>query len=111
MDDEKRRLLRFRNSPTFRSEDFEVHVARGMFSRLLGLAWIRRERAPTGLLITNCWSVHTFGMWFRIDIFFLDENGDVIRSEVAVRPFRLFSCRGAVAVLEFASGEGWDWFG
>jgi uncharacterized protein len=57
-------------------------------------------------LIPRCSSVHTFGMRFELDLFFLDQEGRVIASRRRVPPRRVVWQRGAVAVLEVPSGEG-----
>jgi uncharacterized protein YjbJ (UPF0337 family)/uncharacterized membrane protein (UPF0127 family) len=75
-------------------------VVVGPRSRLLGLAFLRRERAGAGLLIPRCHSVHTFGMLFRLDLLFLDQRGRLLREVRSVPPFRVAACRGAAAVLE-----------
>jgi uncharacterized protein len=80
-----------------------VPVARGTPSRLLGLSLLRRRRAGAGLLIPRCRSVHTFGMRFRLDLLFLDEEGRVIELRRAVPPGRFVRCPSAVAVLELPS--------
>lgn len=103
------RPARFRGSPRFSDGDLEVPVALNTLTRLLGLAWVRRHRAPWGLLIPGCRSVHTLGMLFRIDVLFIDAGGNVIRSEADVGPCRVLFCREAEAVLEFAGGEGRGW--
>lgn len=84
----------------------EVRVARGPRARLLGLAHLDREAAGTGLLIPRCASVHTFGMRFRLDLYFLGEEGEIISVRRGVAPRRLASCRRAAAVLELPAGEG-----
>jgi uncharacterized protein len=61
---------------------------------------MRRRSRAFGLLIPNCRSVHTFGMLFRLDLYFLDGNGRVIRAVRGVRPGRVVGCRAAAAVLE-----------
>jgi uncharacterized protein len=81
----------------------EVAVAANRRARLLGLAWIRRERAGGGLLIPRCASVHSFGMRFALDLFFLDATGRPLMVCRALPPRRLAWCRGAVAVLEIPS--------
>ncbi len=78
----------------------EVAVAADRRARLLGLAGIRRERAGGGLLITRCASVHSFGMRFALDLFFLDAAEQPLLVCRALPPRRLAWCRGAVAVLE-----------
>jgi uncharacterized membrane protein (UPF0127 family) len=80
-----------------------VPVATRMPSRLLGLSLLRRRRAGAGLLIPRCRSVHTFGMRFRLDLLFLDEEGRVIELRRAVPPGRFVRCPGAAAVLELPS--------
>ncbi len=81
-------------------------VASGFLSRLLGLSWRGRSRAGAGLLIPRCSSVHTFGMRFELDVFFLDEAGRVIEARRRVPPRRVLRCPGACAVLEIPAGEG-----
>jgi uncharacterized membrane protein (UPF0127 family) len=81
-------------------------VAESFRSRLLGLAWRDRALAGPGLLIQRCASVHTFGMRFALDIYFLDSDGTVIAVRRAVPPRRVLWCRGAAAVLEVPAAEG-----
>lgn len=86
-----------------------VPVASGRLLRLLGLAHLDRERAGRGLLIPDCPSIHTFGMRFPIEVAFLDQRGDVIRTIEALKPRRVAWCRDARAVLELvrsAPGAG-----
>jgi uncharacterized membrane protein (UPF0127 family) len=80
-----------------------VPVATDPFSRLLGLAHLDRERAGPGLLLERCASIHTYGMRFPIDVFFLDADGRVIRVELHVGPRRTLAVPGAAAVLEVPS--------
>jgi uncharacterized membrane protein (UPF0127 family) len=77
-----------------------VPVATRLPARLLGLALMRRERAGPGLFIPNCRSVHTFGMFFSLDIAFLDAERHVIELRRDVAPGRIARCPGADAVLE-----------
>ena len=74
-------------------------VAESLRARLIGLA-LRRRSPDYALLLPRCRSVHTFGMRFPLDLFWLDRNGRVIRVDEAVPPWRVRSCRRAVAVLE-----------
>jgi uncharacterized membrane protein (UPF0127 family) len=78
----------------------EVPVAAGIRSRTLGLALLDRAVAGPGLLIPRCAAVHTFGMRFPLDLFFLDADGEVLAERHAVWPRRFVACRGAAAVLE-----------
>lgn len=84
----------------------EVRVATGTRARLLGLAHLEREEAGAGLLIPGCSSVHTVGMRFRLDLYFLDEGGEVVSVRRALPPRRLAFCRRAAAVLELPAHEG-----
>ena len=81
----------------------EVPVATTPLSRLLGLALLSPAHAGEGLLIPGCRSVHTFGMRFRIDLFFLDEAGRVVELHREVPPGRFVRCAAAIAVLEVPS--------
>jgi uncharacterized membrane protein (UPF0127 family) len=80
-----------------------VPVATTFPSRLVGLALLRRERAGVGILIPNCGSIHTFGMRFRLDLLFLDEEHRLIELRRAVPPCRIARCPAAAAVLEAPS--------
>jgi uncharacterized protein len=73
-------------------------------ARLLGLALLREPPPDVALHFPRCRSVHTFGMRFPIDIAFLDENGETIRTDRAVPPNRVRTCRAARAVLEKPTG-------
>jgi uncharacterized protein len=84
----------------------DTHVARGFRERLLGLAWSRSPRAAA-LLLPRCRSVHTFGMRFPLDLFWLGPGGEIVRVDRGVRPWRVVACRGARAVIEVpALGPG-----
>jgi uncharacterized membrane protein (UPF0127 family) len=83
--------------------EHRVPVAIDRRSRLLGLALLDRSRAGAGLLIPRCASVHSFGMRFALDVFFLGAEGACLRIERGVPPGRILACRGAAAVLEIPS--------
>ena len=83
----------------------EVPAAVSLRSRLLGLAWLPRERVGAGLLIPRCSSVHTFGMRFPLDLLFLDVYGRPLSWRLEVPPRRLVAHRGAYAVLERPSPQ------
>ncbi len=91
---------RFRRLPDSDVLGWRVPVAATHLSRLLGLALLSRERAPAGLLLERCRSIHTFGMRFPLDVHFLDAAGEPIRTELGVAPGRMLCERRAVAVLE-----------
>jgi uncharacterized protein len=83
--------------------DTPIPVAKDFRTRLRGLAWRDRERAGPGLLIPRCSSVHTFGMRFELDLYFLDADGRVIAIRRRVPPRRVLWQRGAAAILEIPS--------
>lgn len=91
---------RLRELPRAEVAGRRVPVAVGFRARLLGLALLPRARAGPGLLIPCCRGVHTFGMRFALDVFFLDDGGAVLRERRAVPPGRVLGCRRAAAVLE-----------
>jgi hypothetical protein len=78
----------------------EVPVAVGFRARLRGLALLDRVEAGPGLLIPRCAAVHTYGMRFALDIWFLGEGDEILDRRRAVPPRRFLAHRGAVAVLE-----------
>jgi uncharacterized membrane protein (UPF0127 family) len=81
-------------------EVHEVPVATGLRARMLGLALLDRGDAGPGLLIPRCSAVHSFGMRFALDLYFLDAAGGVLAVRHALPPRRFVRCRGAAAVLE-----------
>jgi uncharacterized membrane protein (UPF0127 family) len=95
--------LRFRGLERVELLGAEVPLATTMRSRLLGLALLSRRRAGAGLLIPRCRSVHTFGMWFPIDVIFLDGEQRVLDLRRGVPPGRLLRCSSAMSVLELPS--------
>jgi uncharacterized membrane protein (UPF0127 family) len=84
----------------------EVRVASAPHARLLGLAHLDLDQAGAGLLIPRCTSVHTFGMRFRLDIYFLAEGSKLLAARPGIPARRVISCRGAEAILEIPASEG-----
>jgi uncharacterized protein len=81
----------------------EPRVARCFRDRLLGLAWTRSPRAAA-LLLPRCRSVHTFGMRFALDLFWVDARGEIVRVDRKVPPWRVRSCADARCVIEVPAG-------
>jgi uncharacterized protein len=79
-----------------------TRVARRFTERLIGLAWARSPRADA-LLFPRCNSVHTFGMRFPLDLYWLDTDGEIVRVDHGVRPWRIVRCRRARSVVEVPS--------
>jgi uncharacterized membrane protein (UPF0127 family) len=79
--------------------ELETRVAKRFGQRLIGLAWSRSPRAAA-LLLPRCRSVHTFGMRFALDLFWLDAHGEIVRVDRRVPPWRLRRCGSAACVIE-----------
>lgn len=94
---------RLTSLPVATVHGFEVREAASFRSRLLGLALLDRREAGAGLLIPRCASVHTVGMRFLLDVFFLDQNGVVVAVSRDTSPGRLLINKVAAAVLEIPS--------
>ncbi len=90
---------RFESLPLHVVAGHEVSVAIGFRARLLGLALLDREEAGAGLLIPRCAAVHTFGMRFALDVYFLGPDDEVLAHRPAP-PRRFVAHKGARAVLE-----------
>jgi uncharacterized membrane protein (UPF0127 family) len=102
---------RFRRLEVRRVHGFEVPVANGPLSRLLGLALLDRHRAPEGLLIPRCRSVHTFGMRFPLDLLFLGPESEPLIAVREVGPGHRVRVPEAKSVLELPSDgdvEKWE---
>jgi uncharacterized protein len=102
--------LRLRRLPTAVVLGREVRVATGPRARLLGLAHLDRDRVGPGLLIPRCTSVHTFGMRFALDVYFLDGEGAIVSVRRGICPRRVAFCRASAAVLEIPAAEGGEFF-
>jgi uncharacterized membrane protein (UPF0127 family) len=97
---------RLRGLPTQEALGAVYPVAVTRSARLLGLALLHLDRAGPGLLIPDCRSVHTFGMRFRLDVYFLGDDGRPVWASYGVPPFRVLRRRDARAVLEVPSRRG-----
>src|SRR5262245_50672385 len=68
---------------------------------LLGRDGLARDAA---LVITSCYSVHTIGMRFEIDVAFVDGGGRVRKIVNAMPKWRIAGCMDAAVTIEFAAG-------
>ena len=98
--------LRFRRLPTAEVAFRRLPVAITLLSRLLGLAFLRPERAGEGLLIPRCRSVHTFGMRFPIHVVFCGARLVPVSVRGSVPPNRVLRDRRARAVVELPAVRG-----
>jgi uncharacterized membrane protein (UPF0127 family) len=107
---ERRPVARLSRLPIATILGREVPVATTLRSRLLGLAHLDREEAGRGLLIPRCSSVHTFGMRFALDIYFLDAAGQPLAMRRGIPARRAVSRAGARAVLEVPVAQGGEFW-
>lgn len=89
-----------------RGNDVTLVVLSSWTERLRGLLGTRADADP--VMLTRCGSIHTFGMRYPIDVAFVSECGEVLRSVRSLAPRRLLSSPDACCVLERpASAEPW----
>jgi uncharacterized membrane protein (UPF0127 family) len=82
-----------------------IRVAETGLTRIIGLLGERKLLPGDGLLIVPSQGVHTWGMWFPIDIAVLDGQWKIIAIRREVRPFRITRLFWkAAAILELPSG-------
>ena len=84
-----------------------VGIADTWIKRFKGFKQKGLSNDVDGLLIYPCSSIHTIGMTFTIDVYFLDENFRLMRSYFGVGPRRFIFVPGAKYVLELKS-DGFD---
>lgn len=85
-----------------------VRVLRGFFPRLFGLAGRRRFLGEAFIWIfPECRAVHTFGMFFPLDIAFFDRQGKLLKFVENAKPWRFFiGPKGTFATVEMPAGRG-----
>ena len=74
-------------------------------SRRQGLLGRRGLAAGEGLVLAPCSSIHTAFMRFPIDLVFVARDGRVLKTAVAVRPWRIRLAWRAFAVVELPAGS------
>lgn len=98
-------MSKLRNMTTGKIVASEVHVAKGMFSRMVGFLNRSRIEPAEGLWFAGCSAIHTIGMRQAIDIVFLDRGGRVVRTLCAVPPNRIaIGCPNAETTIELGAG-------
>lgn len=82
-----------------------LNVADRFMTRLLG--YLRFRTAPTNhaMLFPRCRAVHTLGMAFTLDVFWLDSTGRVIAVTKALEPWRIARCPEAAMALEMPASS------
>lgn len=82
-----------------------IFEADTFFLRAFGLLFRKPLAAGEGLLLKPCNAIHTIGMRYSIDLFFLDECFRIIAIRCHVGVFRIFRFPAAKSVLEMRAGE------
>jgi uncharacterized membrane protein (UPF0127 family) len=82
-----------------------VRRADRFWSRARGFLGRRAPESGEGILLSPCDAVHMFGMTFPLDVVFLDDGGQVVRTVEDLRPWSLSGrVRDARHVLEVPVG-------
>ncbi|MFG0267935.1 MAG: DUF192 domain-containing protein [Rhodopirellula sp. JB055] len=81
-------------------------MAETFWQRLRGLQFSRPLEPGSGLLLRNCSSVHTMWMRFPLDLFFLNEDWEVLEVRRDVKPWRVVvpKAKDGAHVIEVAAG-------
>ena len=74
-------------------------------ARLLGLLGKRTIEPSHALWLKPCSGVHTFGLRFPIGVFFIDQQGVVVKTLAQLKPNRIVLCWQAKSVVETAAFE------
>ena len=69
-----------------------ARLANRFWSRLIGLLSRSRLSAGEGLVLAPGNAIHTLFMRMAIDVIFVDKNGEVVKTAVNVKPFRIVMC-------------------
>lgn len=78
----------------------------GFWERLAGLMAPRARLPPATVAFPRCRSVHTCAMGFPVDVAFVNDGGEVVRTVRGCRPWRLLVCREASMAVERPAREG-----
>ena len=86
-----------------------VRLCRGFWSRLVGLIGTSKLSDGEACWLEPCNSIHTMGMNYAIDAYFLNRNQQVVQVLKNLKPNRFSPIVSrAVSVLEFASNHSRD---
>lgn len=83
----------------------KVRLCRGFFDRLIGLLGTRTIAEDEACWLIPCNSIHTVGMQYAIDAYFLDRDNRIISAVENLAPNRIAPVIWkAHSVVEFKSG-------
>lgn len=85
---------------------YAVRVADSFWSRFKGLMFRKKPIESEGLWITPCNSIHMFFMSFAIDVVFLNEQNEVVKTYFELQPWKIIKpVKGAHSTLELPAGS------
>lgn len=80
-------------------------IADAFGKRFLGLMGRRALLEGEGLMLTPCSAIHTFFMRMEIDVLYINREGQVMKVDVNVKPWKILQrVRGAWGTVEAAGG-------
>ena len=82
-----------------------LSVANSFFKRMKGLLGISTLDGSSGIVITPCNLIHTFGMKFNIDVIFLDKDNRIINIRTNVPKSRVHGQIKAKHTMELTAGS------
>lgn len=83
----------------------KVFKANNAWERARGLLARKALNINEGFWLEPCPSVHTMGMRYKLDIVFLDSDGQVKKIAENLRPMRFAVCSNATVSLELLAGQ------
>ncbi len=82
----------------------DYKTAGSFWGRLSGLMFKKNMPGCEVLFFPRCGAIHTFFMRFPIDVIMTDNNYAVVDFAEGLKPFTIFSARGAKHTFEAAGG-------
>ena len=83
-----------------------IKIADDLVSRIIGLMFKRSLTGMSGLLIKPCNSIHTFFMFFELDVLFISSSGEIVKVIRGMKPWRMsWIYFRASQVLELKAGS------
>jgi uncharacterized membrane protein (UPF0127 family) len=81
-----------------------LEVAQTEWQRMVGL--LGRDDLPRGrgMVLEDCFAIHTFFMRFAIDVIYVDRAMRVRKVIQGLKPWRMSASLGAAAVIELGAG-------
>ena len=67
----------------------KIKLADNLITRIIGLMFKTELKESNGLLIKPCNSIHTFFMFFNLDILFISSKGEIVKVIRKMKPWRM----------------------